>query len=129
MSGEELNRKVFISGATDKAYPHPVNKMSALVLSQTEEIEPEYKINRVHSLERLPTTQFLGKKEHDLTGMKKGTLTVVGVFLKQNGKAVGNTRWVVLCACGYYEVRSTRGLKNEKNTLDCCTRCQKNNKM
>jgi hypothetical protein len=52
----------------------------------------------------------------DLTGWRRGKLTVIGFH--------GKKRWVCRCVCGYYTLRSARALKNEHNIQDMCDRCR-----
>lgn len=57
--------------------------------------------------------------DHDLTGRKFGRFTVVG-FSRDYAK-----KWVVRCACGDFETRSSKAVKNPANAEDCCTICRK----
>jgi hypothetical protein len=60
----------------------------------------------------------------DLSARKFGRLTVIG-FAQH--KAGGNTggRWAVRCACGDYEIRSAKAIKNPNNADDKCHICRK----
>lgn len=44
----------------------------------------------------------------DLTGIRSGRLTVLGIAVDVSANG---TRWVVRCVCGSYELRRTRYLK------------------
>lgn len=54
----------------------------------------------------------------DCTGVKFGRFTVIGLAAEHP------QRWVVKCACGFYSLRSTKAVRNPKNTTDCCKECQ-----
>lgn len=55
----------------------------------------------------------------DLTGLKKGRLTVVGRCDTVNGNG---SKWLVRCTCGRYEVRRTKALR-PVNPNDRCNEC------
>lgn len=69
----------------------------------------------------------------DFTGIKKGRITVIGLFagyqkvlLNNEPKFINNgvNRWVVRCLCGRYELRRTKSLKRIDNIEDeMCTIC------
>mgnify|MGYP000396779374 CR=1 FL=1 len=106
--------------------PHgfiPVNKQSAVVISKVDEVDHSFQSGQmITSLERLPTTQYLGNPKHDMAGYTKGRLKVIGLFLKQS--KASNAKWVVQCKCGYYEIRVYKSLTNPNNIDDCCCRCR-----
>lgn len=47
----------------------------------------------------------------DLTGLKVGRLTVIGLADLDERKAK-SAAWVVRCACGYYEIRRSKSLRS-----------------
>lgn len=53
------------------------------------------------------------KPEHNITGLKVGRLTVLGLAVEQprQGSSTGAS-WVVRCACGAYEHRKAKALKS-----------------
>lgn len=57
----------------------------------------------------------------DLTGRKKGRLTVLGLL------ADNHSLWVVRCSCGMYTVRTSRSIKstetNPRANIDACREC------
>lgn len=60
----------------------------------------------------------------DLRGLRYGRLAVIGLlddrtFNRKSDKA----RWVVRCACGLFEVRSAKAIRNPANAHDACWRC------
>jgi len=64
----------------------------------------------------------------DLTGIKFGRLTVVGMVKMEQtelspDKKTGG-RWAVRCACGFYEMRTAKAVKNPKNSEDACQDCK-----
>lgn len=71
----------------------------------------------------LPTRQFVsnGPNSIDLTGWTRGRFTVIGAYAESSADKV---RWVVRCSCGNYAVRTTKSVKNENNTDDCCEECR-----
>ncbi len=106
----------------------PINKQSKIVASSVSQLIPQHKPSSMaRSINRLPTMQFIGRREHNLAGMKKGNLTVIGVFLRQNPLANnggGGLRWVVQCICGYYEIRTYKAITNPRNINECCHECR-----
>lgn len=63
----------------------------------------------------------------DLTGRKKGTLTVIGVSYSTLGSSGKGLRWVVQCDCGSYEIRTTKSI-NKTLTYDACGICKNHQK-
>ncbi len=118
------NKTVALSDKETIHGHRPVNSLSARVVSTVYENVPEVsnKTCSVRSKDRLPTTQFIGRRQDDITGRRKGSLTVIGMFLRQNRN--DNAAWVVRCYCGYYETRKARAIKNPYNYDDCCHGCQ-----
>jgi len=102
----------------------PVNKSSKSVVSKSNE-----RYNNFHPGDMLTNSIGLPIKNipshvNDLTGIKKGRLTVIGLsasFSKDNGHGY---RWVVRCSCGRYEIRRSRTiLKGNQN--DMCNICKR----
>lgn len=104
----------------------PVNKTAALVVSKSNEHGVDFSgSHRISSMTPLPTTQFWGLKEHDLTGKKSGRFIVIGCSLwRPNNwkKSTNSVRWVVRCGCGRYEILTTKAVKkNHPDTM--CVEC------
>lgn len=61
----------------------------------------------------LPTRPWpaTARGQDNLTGRIIGRLTVVGLSA-DSAKSEGGARWVVRCACGNYEHKRTRALRN-----------------
>lgn len=95
----------------------PINKTAKNVVSKSHEHGPDYFRNSyISSMSPLPIIEYNGNIKNDLTGLKKGKLTVIGKYPKgkSNGsKKLRKTRWVVKCICGRYEVKTSKSLKKE----------------
>ncbi|HEY4356004.1 MAG TPA: hypothetical protein VGN16_09675 [Acidobacteriaceae bacterium] len=61
-------------------------------------------------------------KKDDLTGLKVGRLTVIGMsFISAHGKGAS---WVVRCLCGWYEVRKAKALRDPAYSKKAmCSEC------
>lgn len=68
--------------------------------------------------------RFTGPRNQDLTGSRFGSFTVLGVFERKCDSGSGRTMWCVKCACGAYEIRSAKAIKNPKNSGDMCRECR-----
>ena len=81
--------------------------------------------NNYMSLNKPPTQTYKGYKSNDLTGLKFGTLTVIGVFILQNPKK--KLKWLTQCLCGYYVVRNSNVIKRKvkHKEQDTCQRCNR----
>lgn len=97
----------------------PVNKITAIVVSDNKEDQREFRrTHKVSSMIPLPVKQFEGLKKYDLSGARCGRFTVIGQF--DNGKKYLNgARWVVRCSCGRYEVKRTKTIKNPHDGQMC----------
>lgn len=117
----------------DQTHREPVNKLAALQCAKgvKREIGP---LPPSHSAICPPIhgpvamrKMFEGKcPEHhgvNLTGTRFGRFTVIGMarLWKKKDRAL----WVARCACGMYETRSARAVKNARNVDDCCEQCRK----
>lgn len=96
-----------------------------------------------------PTVEYAGHEHHDvppqiisickalpsakpiiaeLTGKRFGRLTVIGLakVQAQSGtmKRKQHARWAVRCACGDYEFRTAKAIRNPTNTDDMCRKCR-----
>ncbi len=63
---------------------------------------------------------YRAPKEHelDLTGMRFGRFTVLGIASETTN------RWVVRCNCGNYSLRKPKAIKNPNNVADACEQCR-----
>ena len=113
----------------DKIYTsEPINKQAKMAVQKVNQPSHGFIAStKFRSRDKPPTKAFTGLHKDDLTGGKKGYLTVIGVFIKIAGAGNSNNavRWVVKCGCGYYETRTTKALKNPKNIDECCVDCKK----
>ena len=99
----------------------PVNATASRVVSRGFQYEP--KINPKNSDSALPLkmravteAMLLGAKDMvDLTGVRWGRLTVLGLSVKSQ-------RWVCRCDCGSYTLRQAAGIKSQKEE-GLCTTC------
>lgn len=80
-----------------------------------------------------PTAKWTGKTEHDLTGTRRGSLTVTGYADESQWRSAAGlppkpkrqnkkgALWVTRCDCGIYAVRRTKSIKSPGH--DSCSRC------
>lgn len=95
----------------------PVNKRTAIVVSEIAEYKPKKIIQTADS--DLPIAiRKVGKNFKDLTGIKFGKFIVIGLAKKTE------KRWVVKCACGVYSLRTSKAIKNPSNNMDQCELCR-----
>lgn len=109
----------------------PIDKIAALVVHKPKEQTRDFRRieGYISSMSPLPLGVFNGIKEHDLTGVKYGRLTVIGfaLFRPNNWKTSTNSaRWVVKCSCGRYEIRTTKSIKKAYTQSARCRECQLN---
>ena len=90
-----------------------VDKQTAIVVSISKAIAPEFvRTTNISSMSRLPTCQFTGLKEHDLTGIKVDRLEIIGHYLYANRTYNSHkSKWVVKCSCGRYQVKAGKTLR------------------
>ncbi len=69
-------------------------------------------------LSRLPNMVKNDPNFKDLTGIKKGYFTVIGLF-----ECNDFNKWVLRCCCGNYEVRTTKTINKIRDKADQ-NRCQ-----
>ncbi len=100
-----------------KGHESPINKTAAIVTSvgysyETKTIRSDCLFSE-NGLKTRPTP----KGTVDLSGMRSGRFTVIGVSSDS-----AKLKWVVRCSCGNFEVRSARCIK--KNLDDqMCIKC------
>ena len=58
----------------------------------------------------------------NVIGVQFGRFRVLGSTGRKAGK--GGATWVVRCSCGTYSVRTTKAIRNPKNSKDACGRCR-----
>lgn len=106
----------------DVLHTQPINKNAARVTKGGEHFEPRKKIKTLHTSAPPPMERgipkHVGPTFQNLTGWKRGRLTVIGL-LKDSLKV-----WVCRCDCGRYTARRAKAIKNENNTQDRCDECR-----
>ncbi len=112
------------SASFDGIHREPVDSLAAIVTSRGIQVEIVGKFTRPIFETQPPTINPIRLKDivltsENLTGRKRGRLTVVG-FSRDIAK-----RWVVRCACGLFEFRTAKAVKNRKNNQDACEVCRK----
>lgn len=108
--------------------PHmPINDTAREVVSKSNEHGQVFARScHISSMTPLPIKSFPGHPKDDLSGMKRGKLTVIGMYPTRNSK--NKTRWVVKCICGRYEVKTGKSLRKVQlnyfePALDMCHVC------
>ncbi len=93
----------------------PINSTAARVTGRGVHWAPDvhFSPGEVHSDTPLPTRPWPASSlgQDNLTGRIVGRLTVVGLAA-EHGDTANGTRWVVRCACGAYEHRRTKYIRN-----------------
>jgi hypothetical protein len=99
----------------------PINKTAALVVSTGNHFEPKIKPHCHDERENCPKLRlkWATQETFNLTGLKCGWLTVVGLSAEKNDK------WVCRCVCGKHVFRTARSLRRVKNVTDKCIHCNK----
>ena len=99
----------------------PINKTAALVVSNGIHFEPKIKPNPHDERETCPELRlrWTTQKTFNLTGLKCGWLTVIGLSAEKKD------RWVCRCVCGKYVFRTAKSLRREKVIVDKCIHCNK----
>jgi hypothetical protein len=102
----------------------PVNRLAGRVTAGSSTCyEPKKKVTATESETPFPLRHLDYQVKNsqdfvDLTGVKFGRLTVIGMHLNLNG------RWVCRCTCGRYVVRRKKAIQNSENSGDRCSLCQ-----
>jgi hypothetical protein len=117
----------------------PANKTAALTASKGEHFEWAASHCTLHSSapipHRTPNREELIKPSFkNLTGMKFGRLSVLGIAAEIPSKAKGQ-RWVVRCVCGAHEIRKAKAIKaaasgrNGEDNSQMCAWCANNQRL
>lgn len=116
--------------------PHlPVDKIAAFVVAKSFDQGVDFKCgNKITSMIPLPTKMWHGRPCDDLTGRKCGSFVVVGcsTFMPKNYRVqTNNTRWVVKCKCGRYQILTTKAVKKNHPQTACveCSRFKHTNRL
>jgi hypothetical protein len=122
----------------DKTKGAPVDRVAARVTSRSKDVwSHDHKISPQYPHWEMPPKMRSVPENgsntfNDMTGIRKGYLTVLGLFdSATNKKGLPKKRkrkaavWVVQCDCGRYELRFTRAIRNLDNKGDRCLVCWK----
>jgi hypothetical protein len=60
----------------------------------------------------------------DMTGRRFGRMTVIGLASERAYGSKVKGCWVVRCACGHYESRRAKAIRNPANADDACVHCR-----
>ena len=107
----------------------PINKSASEVTSTGTSYDYPVKTSEEdqpfpHKLTPVPRGMSMSSDFTDLTGVRRGRLTVVGYFRRDGGsERKTSARWSCRCDCGTYTLRKSKALKSEKNNRDRCKEC------
>ena len=100
----------------------PVNRAAARVTGRGVHYDPIKKVTQTQYYAPPPTFRT-PSHVRDLTGVSFGRHRVIG-FLETSGGRAAGPKWLVRCACGTYEERRSKSIRNPQNTSDCCQQCR-----
>lgn len=109
----------------------PLNRTAGAVTTESRDTyTPNISIARRHSSSPLPThapsrNMLVCPSFEDLTGRAFGRFTVIGLLdaPPEEKSSKKPRQWVVRCACGDYETRTARAIRNPNNAHDACDYC------
>lgn len=111
-------------------FPIPIDRVASRVVYTKDHYKFKNPSNEKCSTTPFPTRP-IPKNTPDLTGLKKGSLTVIGLYggievgfkrgLNKNRNKPQGHGWVCKCSCGNYTVRKSKSLK--KKCDDACIEC------
>ena len=107
----------------------PVNSTAALVVGKGTHWAPlSYRGEREWStppdIGVISSSARADPNFRDFTGTALGRLVCVGIAAEPRSKSTGGSKWVMRCSCSNFVIRSTRALKKQANSDDCCSTCQ-----
>lgn len=99
----------------------PINKTAAFVVSGGVHFDAKIKPNPHDERDTMPylRRKWDTQKIFNLTGLKVGWLTVIGLSEEKDN------RWVCRCVCGKYVFRKAKSLQRIKSVDDKCLHCAK----
>jgi hypothetical protein len=105
----------------------PVDSAAARTMARGVHYEPDKVIVQRHWTApqkcSLITEQLRSNVQFvDVTGESFGRFTVIGYLGKYSKK--GPAYWLVRCACGDYESRTSKAVRNPENRGDRCEKCR-----
>ena len=103
------------------AVSKPINTTAGVVASQSRGQQPVGPAEAPHhwSSDVPITTIAVRGNQENLAGISFGRFVVVGYL----GRIGGEGKWLVRCACGTFERRSARAIRNPANNFDRCRTC------
>ena len=110
---QKPNRSVFFDGTQRE----PVDKLASMMLAGGEQYHNDVRIT-CHHWETPPPMKQTPYDAPKLVGVKFGRFTVLGMHKTLIGS------WVVRCACGDYEIRKSKSIRNPNNFGDRCVKCR-----
>ena len=102
----------------------PVDVTAGRVLSGGEHYVSRSKFNG-WSAEVCPPLRRLMPYDLNLVGVKFGRFTVMGLPREKVMLSRKTAAWIVRCACGRFEHRSAKAIRNPANFGDRCYECRK----
>lgn len=106
----------------------PLNRTAATVTSEGERYTPAKKVTQNHWTAPPRIARTLpspGPSFTNLTGTRFGRFVVLGLWEPDRPRGKNALpMWVVRCACGDYETRTTRAIRNPANQDDRCQLCR-----
>lgn len=106
----------------------PRNATAASVTSRGTHYEPVVDLANHQHFDTPPaTTPILSESIGtcgDLIGRRFGRFTVIGLAAEGPPNPKKKARWVVRCACGDYEYRKAKSIRNPANSDDMCQKCR-----
>jgi hypothetical protein len=106
------------SGTFDKIHRDGINQEARMMFAKGIKDELHTRIACAH-WESCPPLKKVPDNTPNLSGIKIGRMTVMGLAKDMK------SRWVVRCACGDYEVRLAKSIKNPENHGDRCVKCRR----
>jgi hypothetical protein len=108
----------------------PVNKQAARALGRGVHYDDTVQQKDLVHWEAPPPMRQILANMPDLRGICFGRFVVLGLhetpaYKTATGNKSSGANWVVRCACGDYEVRKAKAIRNPKNANDKCHECRR----
>ena len=95
---------------------NPVDRVAGQVSSRGESFDVNYGNVANKPWDSPIKTVPVLKNMEDLTGIRRGRLTVIGRIDPKIMNSKGGSYWLVRCDCGKYHKRKAKAIKNPNNT-------------
>jgi len=105
---------------------HPINSTAARVIRSGYCHIPDMD-QRQPIWDIPPETKQSPKGTIDMTGTKRGKMTIIGYYGSKKSGTNNYHQWIARCVCGRYEIRIAqkfRRRKDDDSNPDCCQICQ-----